>query len=163
MTISRPSKGDRFWGNVTASTFHGNLEFIDNTLHFEIPDLDARRGGSTKPVSVWRKGQSVDDVTSFKGIKMLVFIQIPKHDNTIFATRSAKRTIRRDSDGRNISVVARVVGLQFALGNIPNLIVNNLAKRLEQRLDSPRKIFLKESILKKRLPCSLYMNFLLFM
>ncbi len=122
LTISRPSKGDWLWGNVASTNvLQGNLQFIDNSLGFKIPNLDTSSSSSNQPVTVWREDESVDDITSFKRVEVLVFVQVPKHGDTVLSTRSTKGTIWRNSDSRNVTSVTVVVGLQFALGNIPNL------------------------------------------
>jgi len=65
-------------------------------LAFQIEDLDAAGSSSTQPVSVRAEDESVDDVTSFQGVQMFSFIQIPQHGDTILSTRRSKRAIRRD-------------------------------------------------------------------
>lgn len=52
---------------------------------------------------------------------MLVLVEIPQHDDAVLASRSAERAIRRDSDGRDIAGVAKVVGAKLALRELPNL------------------------------------------
>jgi hypothetical protein len=109
LTISRPSKGDWLWKGDTMFSRH--LELINDALALKIPNLDSRGGSSTKPVSVRREDEGIDQVTSFQRIKVLVFVQIPKHGDSIFATRGTEGSIRGDGDGGDVSSMAKVVGL----------------------------------------------------
>lgn len=52
---------------------------------------------------------------------MLALVEIPEHGNTILTTRSGKRAIGRDRDGVDVASVTVVVGLQFELGQFPDL------------------------------------------
>jgi hypothetical protein len=121
-TIGRPGKGDTLWVlGLLAAVKEFRAKLIDNGLGLKIPDLDARVGGSTQPVAVRREGEGIDDVTSLKGVEVLGVVQVPEHDNSVLATRCAKRTIRADGDSVDITSVANVVGSQLALGKFPNL------------------------------------------
>lgn len=57
--------------------------FIDHTY----PDLDAGARGSTQPVAVGAEAQSVDDVSSVQGVKVLALIEIPQHGLTVLNRR----------------------------------------------------------------------------
>lgn len=52
------------------------------------PDLDARPGGGTQPVSVGTEAESVDHVTAVQRVKVLAFVQIPKHGLSILKTET---------------------------------------------------------------------------
>jgi hypothetical protein len=98
-TVGRPCKGNalRVLG-LLARVEEFRTDFIDKSLGLKVPDLDARAGGSAQPVAVRREGKSVDEITSFKGVEVLGFVQIPEHDNTILATGRAERAIGRNGD-----------------------------------------------------------------
>jgi hypothetical protein len=122
-TISRPTDRQTIRVRVLSLTELSEFrtEFINNGLGLEIPDLDTGSGSGTEPVTVRREGKSVDKRTSFERVKMLGIIQIPEHDNTIFTSRGTERTIGRDSNSVDITVVTNEVGSQLHLGQIPNL------------------------------------------
>jgi hypothetical protein len=88
---------------------------------FEIPDLDSRVSGSAQPVTSWAEGKSIDDVTSFEGIQVLSFVEIPEANRAILTTRSTQGTIRGNSDGVDVSRVASQVGSQLAVAQVPDL------------------------------------------
>lgn len=52
---------------------------------------------------------------------MLSFVQVPEHGLTVFATRSAERTVRRDSDSVEVSAMTDVVGFELAVCQVPDL------------------------------------------
>lgn len=124
LTIRRPSQRDglrivRLFANIGKL----GLEFIDHRLGFQVPDLDARRGGSAEPVTVGREDQGIDNVITLalQRIQVLALIQIPEHGNAVTSTRGAERTIRRDSDCVDVASVSNVVRAQLALGEFPDL------------------------------------------
>ena len=47
--------------------------------------------------------------------------KVPKFGLSVTATRSTEGSVRRDSDGVEVSGVSAVVTLQFAVGKVPNL------------------------------------------
>jgi len=96
-------------------------ELVNNRLGLEIPDLDTVSGSSTEPVTVGREGKSVDERSSFEGVEMLGIVQIPEHDNTVLTSRGTERTIGRDGNSVDITVVTNEVGSQLHLGQIPDL------------------------------------------
>jgi len=121
-SISRPSERDALWVlRLLTAVKELWAEFVNKGLGLEIPNLDARVGGSAQPIAVWREGKSVDDISSLKGVEVFGVVQIPEHNNTVLATRGAKRTVRGDSNGVDITSVANVVSSELALGELPNL------------------------------------------
>ena len=52
---------------------------------------------------------------------MLALVQVPEHGDAVFATRSSERIIRGDGDSVDVTGVSVVVGLQFELGEFPDL------------------------------------------
>lgn len=63
----------------------------------------------------------MDLVVGVERVQVLGFVQVPEHGGTVFATRSAKRAIRGDGDGVDVTGVADVVGLQLAGRELPDL------------------------------------------
>jgi len=121
-TIGRPGEGDALGVLGLLTTVEEfRAELINNRLGLEIPNLDARVSGSAQPVAVGRESESVDDITSLKGVEVLGVVQVPEHDNSILATRGAKRTVRRNSDSVNVASVTNMVGSKLALGKLPDL------------------------------------------
>jgi len=100
-------------------------------LALEIPDLDRRVGGSAEPVSGWGEDKGVDDITSLKRVQVLSFVEVPQSDSTVLATRSAKRSIRRDGDSVDVSSVSSKVGLELAGLEVPYLDVLVPASRYD--------------------------------
>jgi hypothetical protein len=97
------------------------LDFVNHALGFQVPNLDALGSGSTEPVSVGGEDKGVNDITSLKGVKSLSLSKVPQHGDTIFSTRSAKRSIWGDSHSVQISVVTGKVVAEFAVTKVPDL------------------------------------------
>lgn len=67
MTVSRPGDGNTLGsGGLFALFGEFRAEFVNDALALQVPDLDARSGGSAEPVSVGREAESVDDVTGIE-------------------------------------------------------------------------------------------------
>jgi len=90
-------------------------------LGLQIPDLDAVLGGSAQPVSVGREDQRVDNVVGLQRVQVLAFIQVPEHDDALFASRCTERAIGGDSDGVDVTSVSAQVALQLAVVKKPDL------------------------------------------
>jgi hypothetical protein len=122
-TISRPTDRETVRVRVLSLTQLSEFrtKFINKRLGLEIPDLDTVLGSSTEPVTVRREGKSMDERSSFKRVKMLGIVKIPEHDNTVLTSGSTERTIGRDGDSVNVTVVTNEVGTELHLGKIPNL------------------------------------------
>ena len=56
-------------------------------LALKIKDLDAGRGRSAEPVAVGREDEGVDDVAGLERVQVLALVEIPKHGDTVLATR----------------------------------------------------------------------------
>lgn len=52
---------------------------------------------------------------------MFALVQVPEHGDTILATGSGQGTVGRDGKGVDVSSVSVVVGLELALGQLPDL------------------------------------------
>ena len=122
LTISRPGKGDNLGSlGVSRGENKVGLELVNESSLLEVVDLDTRGGGSAEPVSVRREGQSMDLITGGERVKVLVLNEVPEDDVTVLATGSAKRSIRGDSDGGNVTSVANVVSNELGVLDVPNL------------------------------------------
>ena len=122
MTISRPSEGDTFRiPGLLANGGEFGLELINLALLLKIEDDDAAGSGGAKPVSVRGEDEGVDLVVGAERVKVLGFIQIPKHGGAILATRSTERAIGGDGYGVDIPGVADMVCLKLAGGEFPDL------------------------------------------
>jgi len=124
VSISAPCKRDGY-GLVLSLL----LEFRDRLgvegnnklLLFKIPDGDSLLGGSAQPISSGREDQSVDDISSLERVKVLSFIEIPKSGSSVSSSRSAERTIGRNSDCVDVSSVSNQVGSELAVSQVPYL------------------------------------------
>ncbi|DAZ95999.1 TPA: hypothetical protein N0F65_009300, partial [Lagenidium giganteum] len=97
------------------------LEVVHDDLGLEVPDLDARGGGSAQPVAVWREHQGVDDVAGDEGVETLAFVEVPEHGSAVLAARSADRAIWRHGDRVEVTLVAEQVGAELTVGQVPDL------------------------------------------
>jgi len=120
--ISGPGKGNalRVLGFLATLEEFGR-ELVNNGLGLEIPDLDARGGGSAEPVAVGREDKGVDNVTSLKRVQVLRVVKIPEHNNAVLTAGSAEGTIGGNGDSVDVTGVTNVVGSELALGEFPNL------------------------------------------
>ena len=56
---------------------------------------------------------------------MLRFIEVPEHGRAVFAAGRAKRTVRGDGNGVDISSVADVISLDTAGSELPDLLISS--------------------------------------
>ena len=96
-------------------------ELVNLALLLEVEDDDVRSGGSAQPVTVGREYEGVDLVTGVERVQVLGLIQVPQHGGPVLSSGSAKRSIRRDGDGVDVTGVTAVVGLDTAGRELPNL------------------------------------------
>lgn len=122
LPISWPSERQALWriGLGWISAWDTWTQFLNHLLACQIPDLDGWSVGDAQPVAVWREAQGIDDVVVVQGVQVLAIIQIPQQGFAVLATRCAQRSIGRDSDGVQVSIVPVVVQLQFAVCQIPD-------------------------------------------
>jgi len=97
------------------------VQLGNQRLGLKIPDLDGGLSGSAQPVSRGREGEGIDDITSVEAVKLLSVVEIPESGGTVLASRSAERSIRRNSDRVDVSRVSNQVSDQLAVGKIPDL------------------------------------------
>lgn len=96
-------------------------QLLDGLLAGEIPDLDRGTVGHAQPVAVGREAQGVDDVVVLQGVQVLAVIQIPQQSLGVLATGGAQGAVRRDGHGVQVAIVAVMVVLQLAVGQVPDL------------------------------------------
>ena len=56
-----------------------------------------------------------------KRVQMLAIVEVPKHGLGVLSAGRAQRTIRRHGHGVQVTVVANVIGLKLAVGQVPDL------------------------------------------
>jgi len=119
VSVSRPLKGHAPWD----TRFRDFLvrKFIQDVLVLQVPDLDARVGGSTEPVVLRREAHGVDSAVGIQAVQMLSVVNIPQHSSAVLTTGTAERTIRRDGDGIEHTSMTSQVGFQAAVVQVPDL------------------------------------------
>lgn len=123
LAISRPSEGNTLRGlRLLTDINEFRVEFINKVLGFQVPNLDSRFSSSAQPVAVGREAEGIDNGTGFQRVQVLSVVQVPEHGDTVLATGSAERTVGRDGDGIDVASMTIVVGLELALGEIPDLV-----------------------------------------
>ena len=118
LAVLRPSQGDT---NRRLTLSNLRLQLILQSSLLKVEDLDRRRGSSAKPESVWREGQSVNLMARVQSVQQLLWSQVPKNDNTVLTTGSAKGSIWGRCDAGNVTVMADEVGGQSSLSQVPRL------------------------------------------
>ena len=93
----------------------------DDSLGFQVEYFDGRGGSSTEPVSVGREDERIDNVTGLERVQVFSIIEIPEHGDTVLATGSGEGSIWRHGKGVDVTSVAKVVGLELALVELPDL------------------------------------------
>ena len=120
--IGGPGEGSAV-GELGVLASGGDLdsEFVDHALALKIPDLDARGGGGNEPVAVGGEAEGVDDVASLEGVEALALSEVPEHGNAVLSAGGAEGAIGGDGDGVEVAGVAREVGADLAVGEVPDL------------------------------------------
>ena len=72
-------------------------------------------------IPVGAEGEGIDGISMVQGVEVLAIIEIPQHGLGILAAGSAEGTIRGHGDGVQVASVTNVVGLQLAVGQVPDL------------------------------------------
>ena len=63
---------------------------------------------------------------------MLAIIKIPEHGLSVLATGGTQGTVRRHGDGVQVTTVSNVVGLELAVGQVPDL--TSKTKKLSKKI-----------------------------
>lgn len=142
--VGGPGQGCARWCLALVGQ-HFGLEFVDAILPFQIPNLDGWSSGNAKPVFVRREAESVDNVVVIQSVQVFALGQIPQHCLVVFATRSAERPVGGDGNSVQVASVANVVGLQLAVGQVPNLEIKR-KKELEICQTQKTKLWKEESL-----------------
>jgi len=124
VSIGGPAEGsDDGVLHLAVESSDGVLVEVDtnDALALKIPDLDGGVGTSAEPVSVGAEGKGIDDGSSLEGVQEFALVQVPKAGSSVFATRSAKGTVRGHGDGVQVSGVTDKVVLDLAVAKAPNL------------------------------------------
>lgn len=72
-------------------------------------------------------------------VQMFVVIQVPQQSLGVFAARRAQRTVRRNGNGIQVTIVSLVVNLELAIGQIPDLDGTIPARWNNQRIAVVRR------------------------
>ena len=120
--ISRPGqRGVLGWLCFAAGTDNFLLQFIYDDLALQVPELGVGAHGGTEPAVVEAEAQGIDDVPTIWHIMVLAFIEVPQHGLATVAFRSTEGSIWRDSHSVQVAGGADMVGLQFAVFQVPYL------------------------------------------
>jgi len=122
LTISRPSHRQTL-GRSSLRRVSGyfGFELFNHVLAFKIPNLDRWASGSAQPVAVGGEAKGVDGVGMIQSVQMFAIIEIPQHCFGVLATGGTQRTVGRHGYGVQVSGVSDVVGLEPAVGQVPDL------------------------------------------
>jgi len=121
LTIGGPGQRRALWHEALLWLGDLGLELINDNLVLQVPNLDRVACGSAEPVAVRREAESVDVVAALERVQVLVVVQVPQHGVAVLAARRAERAVRRHGHGVEVAVVAVVVGLELAVGQVPDL------------------------------------------
>jgi hypothetical protein len=108
-------------------------EDVNDRLALKVEDLDRAGGGGAEPVAVGGEDKGVDNVTSLERVEVLAVVEVPKHGDAVLATRGSEGSVGGDGKGVDVTGVTVVVGLELALGELPNLCrVSTVRRKKEQ-------------------------------
>mmetsp|Transcript_13390 Transcript_13390/g.26055 ORF Transcript_13390/g.26055 Transcript_13390/m.26055 type:complete len:216 (-) Transcript_13390:369-1016(-) len=140
LAVGAPAEGDAVVRrSLLANGREVGFQLVHDELGLEVPNLDAGVGRGAKPVAVRREDHRVDDVAALERIQMLALVQVPEHGSAILAARRAQRAIRRHGHRVKVAGVARKVGAQLAVGEVPHLDQLVPAARHNQRVGGRRR------------------------
>merc|ERR1719468_1245607 len=121
LAIAGPGQGGALGGLSTGGPSHLGPQVLHLVLALEVPDLDGGATGGAQPVPVRREHQGVDDVMVLQSVEMLVVSKVPEHGLAVLASTGAQGAIRAEGDGVKVPGVTHMVGLQLAVGQVPDL------------------------------------------
>lgn len=133
LTVSRPGQRDSLRVLGLGGNSELRLQLVQQGSLLQVEDLDARSGGSSQPVSVWRESKSVDLRSSVQGVQGLVGVQVPQDDDTVLTSRSVQGSVWGDGDAGDVAGVADEVGVKLVLVQVPGLNVSKLMRRGDVR------------------------------
>jgi hypothetical protein len=123
-SVSRPGEGNTLGVAGLLGSLRGvelGDELVNLGLLLEVEDDDGGGGGSAEPVAVRGEDKGVDLVTSVEGVEVLGLVEVPEHGGSVLSSGSAEGSVGGDGDGVDVSGVSRVVGLDAAGRELPNL------------------------------------------
>jgi hypothetical protein len=94
---------------------------VHDNLALQIPNLDGIICGSAEPVTIRRKDEAVDNVSSIETVQALAFIEIPEHGCSVLSTRGTERAIRGDTNSVEVARVSNKIVAKFAVGERKDL------------------------------------------
>ena len=94
-----------------------------DSLGIKVENADSVVGGGSQPILVGGELKGVHNVAGVQAVHVGAFVEVPHHDLSVLATRSAKSTIRGDRAGVDESSVSVEVELQLEVSEVPNLMV----------------------------------------
>ena len=120
--VSGPSKGSARRLSLAVGRSSGELgEIVDHGLRVKIEDTDTVISTDSQPILVRGELQSIDGGHSVQGEHVRTLSQVPHHDVTVLATRSAHDTVGGDSKSVDVTGVAVEIVLELEVLEIPNL------------------------------------------
>merc|ERR1719385_88810 len=123
LTVSGPGQRQTLRRGSPGTAGNLGLEFVDGVLALQVPDLDGGAGRGAQPVPVGGEAEAVDGVPVVQGVQVLPVIQVPQHGLSVLAARGAEGSVGGHGDGVQVAGVPDVLGLQLAVGQVPNLDV----------------------------------------
>mmetsp|Transcript_19101 Transcript_19101/g.67929 ORF Transcript_19101/g.67929 Transcript_19101/m.67929 type:complete len:325 (+) Transcript_19101:25-999(+) len=98
-------------GDAGALGLHGLLldlgdELGNDVLVLQIPDADARLGGSAEPVAVGGEADLVDGLSALKLVQVLTAGEVPQLGGSVFAGGGAQAAVGGDGHGAHVAGVA---------------------------------------------------------
>lgn len=80
VSVGGPGQRSTLWSGGAGDV---ELELVQWSLLFQVPDLDSGADGGTEPVAVWRESEGVDGVLALKLVQVFVLVQVPQVGNTV--------------------------------------------------------------------------------
>ena len=121
LSVRGPGHGETLGRRGLRVSGHLGAELLDHVLALEVPDLDGGTGGGAEPVAVGAEAEAVDGVSVVQGVQVLAVVEVPEHGLGVLAAGGAEGAVGGHGDGVQVAGVTDVVGLQLAVGQVPDL------------------------------------------
>lgn len=102
-------------------------------LALQVEYFNTTGSSSTQPVAIRTEHEGVNNITSLQRVQVFAIIQIPKHGDTVLATRCGEGTIGGDRHCIDVTGVTVMVSAQFALAEFPNLEKQAVSKHSQSQ------------------------------